>query len=594
MGSQLTAVRELLERVLETLTAAVARAGEGTGGVVLIEGPAGVGKSRLLASARAAARDGGVRLLEARGAILEREFACGVARQLFEEAALAVAAAEREALFAGAASLPARPRWRGRARAGAGWRRRVRRRARPVLADRQPRRQGTVCSFPSTTPTGPIRRRFGSSANSRAASRVCPSCDNGCPLAGSRGDRPLARARRRPGGQGPAPPPADRKRRLGARPGQTESGRGRGVLPSLPPRHGWEPLFLRELVVALSEAEVAPTSAAAGTVTEVGPPAVGRFVLRRLERLGPSATALARAVAVLGGEADIRLAARAAGIEAADARSAADLLVRADVLAHDQRLGFVHPIVQAAVYEDLLPGERAARHLAVARLLDETEAPAERVATHLVHSGPTGEPRWVDVLRAAAVSAQQRGAPGTAVAYLRRALDEPPAEEARAEVLCDLGRWEIGAREFEDAQEHLLEALETVGDATVHARAAIWLSRLAITWGRPEPAAAAQDAIEGQLEAATGDLALELEAEALGLTRLELSLRHLAHDRLTSFERSAAGHPRFEPVARIHRANERMARGESAAEVADAVEDALADGPPADLMAFGLAIDTLV
>ena len=66
MGSQTTSTPALLEREseLEALTAAVARAAEGTGRVVLIEGPAGVGKSRLLASARSSAREAGMQALD--------------------------------------------------------------------------------------------------------------------------------------------------------------------------------------------------------------------------------------------------------------------------------------------------------------------------------------------------------------------------------------------------------------------------------------------------------------------------------------------------------------------------------------------------
>jgi hypothetical protein len=78
------------------------------------------------------------------------------------------------------------------------------------------------------------------------------------------------------------------------------------------------------------------------------------------------------------------------------------------------------------------------------------------------------------------------------------------------------------------------------------------------------------------------------------LTRLELSRRHLVPPRMAAFERRAAGHPRYESIARIHSAAERMLRGEPAAEVADEIEAALEAGPPADPYAFGVAIDTLV
>src|ERR1700755_2655408 len=105
-----TSIPELLERELEleALAGAVARARAGAGRCVVIEAPAGVGKSRLVAGVRRLARQAGLQVLDARGAALERECAFGVARQLFEQTVNAATAPEREALFAGAAALSKR------------------------------------------------------------------------------------------------------------------------------------------------------------------------------------------------------------------------------------------------------------------------------------------------------------------------------------------------------------------------------------------------------------------------------------------------------------------------------------------------------
>ncbi len=76
----------LLERAheLRLLRAALAAARDGAGRLVIIEGPAGIGKTALLAQTCEAAVDEGLQLLSARGHELEHEFAFGVARQLFE------------------------------------------------------------------------------------------------------------------------------------------------------------------------------------------------------------------------------------------------------------------------------------------------------------------------------------------------------------------------------------------------------------------------------------------------------------------------------------------------------------------------------
>ena len=142
---------------------------------------------------------------------------------------------------------------------------------------------------------------------------------------------------------------------------------------------GGNPLFLRELLSALDAAGVAPSAGAASEVQAVGPAAVSRFVLHRLATLGPAASELARAVAVLGDDSELELAGRVSGLSEDAARTAADDLVRADIFVGVERLGFVHPIVRAALYEDLAPGERQARHAAAAEALAQEGASPERV-----------------------------------------------------------------------------------------------------------------------------------------------------------------------------------------------------------------------
>src|SRR5262249_22958702 len=197
---------------------------------------------------------------------------------------------------------------------------------------------------------------------------------------------------------------------------------------------GGNPLFLRELLGALAAAGGAPS--AAGAVQDVGPAAVSRFVLHRLAALGPAATELARAVAVLGDNSEPLLAGRLSGLSQDAAREAADDLVRADIFLPAERLGFVHPIVRAALYEDLAPGERHAPHAAAAEALAREGAWAERVTAHLLLTPPTGDQHRVGTLRSAATAAAHRGAPRAAAAYLRRALAESPSEQDRGEILA--------------------------------------------------------------------------------------------------------------------------------------------------------------
>src|SRR6266567_9228436 len=106
-GSRVSAAPHLLEREgeLAQLGALVDAAREGAGRLVLVEGGAGIGKTRLLAAARERGEEAGMEVLHARGGELEREFPFGVVRQLFGPALAGGGNAERRDVLSGAAGL---------------------------------------------------------------------------------------------------------------------------------------------------------------------------------------------------------------------------------------------------------------------------------------------------------------------------------------------------------------------------------------------------------------------------------------------------------------------------------------------------------
>ena len=597
MAINLAAAQQLLERdrELEVATAAIARALARAGGVLLIEGPPGVGKSKLMAAIRTTARKSALTVLEARGAALEHEFAFGVVRQLFERVAMPGRVENPEALFAGAAGMAATLLGDGHVGKpadvgdpsfgflnGLYW-------LTVNLADRGPLLMSVddahLADAPSLRFLAYLSRRLEGLPVLLVAAGRSPDPE-GEALWRQLAEDPVAEVIR-PRALSETAAAVMVRERLGAEAADE-------FCRACHRATGGNPLFLRELVGALQDAGTDATNASASAIDEVGPAAVSRFVLHRLERLGPAATELARAVAVLGGDADLVLAARIAGLPIEEARAAADVLYQSEILAVDQRLGFIHPVVEAAIYESLLPGERAARHLAAARLLAESKVAPERVATHLLNAPPAADVRSIEVLRAAATGSAARGDPRTAAAYLRRALEEPLDDPTRSELLCDLGRWETATDDYQAAETHLLAAIETPADPEVRARAAIWLGRWAIADGGAVDARRALDVQLVQVSAVEGERALELEAEMLGLVQLHASLRHLVPERLAEFQRLAAGNSHFERMARIHAACEQMVRGGPAAEVADEVEACLAAGPPGDVLAFAMAVDALI
>ncbi|WP_064741967.1 BTAD domain-containing putative transcriptional regulator [Hamadaea tsunoensis] len=242
------------------------------------------------------------------------------------------------------------------------------------------------------------------------------------------------------------------------------------------------PLLLRQLLRALQAEGVRPDAAHADTVIAIGSRAVSSMVLMRLARLPEATTATARAVAVLGNGAALPAVAALSGLAETDAVNAIAVLARAEVLRDEYPLSFVHPLVADAVYRDLPPGERQLHHERAARVLAAAGAQAEQVAAHLLQVPHRRDPWTVGILRAAAARAAGRGAADAAVTYLLRALAEPPTPEERPDVLLELGLIEA-TMDGLAAVGHLREAYEILTDPVRRADVALTLVRALVFAG---------------------------------------------------------------------------------------------------------------
>jgi DNA-binding CsgD family transcriptional regulator len=233
-------------------------------------------------------------------------------------------------------------------------------------------------------------------------------------------------------------------------------------------------------------------------------------------RLGPDAARLARAVAVLE-RAELDQAARLAGLAPSDAARAADLLVGADVLV-EAPLCFAHPLLRTAVYRDMAATDQVEAHRRSARLLAEAHANPARVAEHLLATVPTGDGWTVEKLRAAASEATTRGAPESAVVFLRRALLEQPPPDAGTGLLLELGLAEFSAGQ-PGWQDELAEAVESAGDDTTRIAVALLFAN-ALRWHeRAAEAIEVCDGVAARLDedAAEGRSTLEAMAVACGV-----------------------------------------------------------------------------
>ena len=128
------------------------------------------------------------------------------------------------------------------------------------------------------------------------------------------------------------------------------------LLPRLPPGDERQP------AVRATSCSTGSTTRAPATLERVGGSAVKETVGHRIASLGAPAVALAQAVAVLGGGAELPVAAELAGPRRGRRRARGPTGSSAAASSSRTReLGFVHPIVRAAVYDELAPGRAPAR-----------------------------------------------------------------------------------------------------------------------------------------------------------------------------------------------------------------------------------------
>ena len=179
-------------------------------------------------------------------------------------------------------------------------------------------------------------------------------------------------------------------------------------------------------------------------------------------------------------------------------------------------------------------------------------------------------------LREAARRAGSRGASESAVAFLRRALAEPPDALDRPDVLVELGSAEIRVS-GEAAVEHLEEARELIDDPVKKAELALLLGRqLYLLRGEESDAVLTQALVD--LDGADAELERLLQA---GLITNDLFAPGLQHRALTLLDRvreRPAADTFGEKVLLSLLAHYEARTGQPAAEVVPVARRALAEG----------------
>jgi DNA-binding CsgD family transcriptional regulator len=555
----------LLERETEIdrISAMVERVRDGAGATMLIAGPAGIGKTRLLDVAVGIAGAVGVAVQVARGGELERELPLGVVRQLLEPALLEASRSEHGRLLAGAAELGAaalrfegRPSPRDAAGAAHGlyW-------LCANLADQTPRLlvidDAQWADAASLRVLTYIARRLDG-----LALGLLMTVRSGEP---AESDEPaLAVIADEPGVELVVPAPLSHdavSALLAYSLGEPRRKLGQACHEAT----GGNPFLVGEVARELRRAGEAASFEA------VRPEHVGRTIVRRLRGLHPAAERVARAAAVLEDDAELRLvAALADGIDLTTAADAADALVAAELLRPGRPLRFTHPIVRAAVHAAMPGGVRARLHATAAEELAAAGADGDRVAVHLLHSEPEASEWALTVLRDAADRALGRGASAIAADLLERALREPPPAGQRVDVLLELGLAELQCGR-EGAIRHLREALELSTDQDRRAQVALPLAAALADVGAGSEAVALLDEIA---QGADRELRLRIEARRALVARADLLTAPAARERIEQVVAGLDGKTEAERLALAVAAS--VATPNSAAATVDLCERALA------------------
>ncbi len=260
----------------------------------------------------------------------------------------------------------------------------------------------------------------------------------------------------------------------------------RGFSASCHVAAGGVPLLVHEALDGVRAAGIAPVAEHAAAALDAASHALGSLAMTRLRRCSHAALALAEAVTVLGDEIGYRLAADVAEIDYDAAAIATEVLIEAGIFARSRALAFAQPLVRDAVLVSTNPARLDALHHAAARHLHQRGAPLELVVEHLLSAEPRSEMWVVDVLRTAAERALRARQHEQAVALLRRALAEPPTGD-RAPRLHSL----LGSIEVELGHPQGLARLRAVAeeaDPALRCDAALGCGRLLTLAGEPAQA----------------------------------------------------------------------------------------------------------
>ncbi len=187
---------------------------------------------------------------------------------------------------------------------------------------------------------------------------------------------------------------------------------------------GGNPFYIGELVAALrASGSLRETTTAAEVDSEGIPTALKLTVLLELSFLSEPAQSMLRTASVLGSSFTVDALALAEGTNPVALAPRLREATQAAVLQEDgDRMAFRHDLLREALYSDIPRSLRMGMHLHVARVLASAGASPMDVAGHFVRGAAKGDTVALDWLRRAAGEAMHK-APATGADLVKGAID---------------------------------------------------------------------------------------------------------------------------------------------------------------------------
>lgn len=205
---------------------------------------------------------------------------------------------------------------------------------------------------------------------------------------------------------------------------------------------GGSPFEVVELAIGLGNRKITGAEDELPAMRELAAAIKGPGLIERLERFDTATVRFTHAAAVLGSPFSPQLAGNIAVLGSEATAEAVQQLRAARILADrpapGNELEFIHPLVATTIYRSIPKALRTGLHNAAAEAVLAAGHAPTAAARHLLEVPCEGNALAVAALRQAAGEYLRAGATESAQRVLTRALQEPPPPQHRAEVLYEL------------------------------------------------------------------------------------------------------------------------------------------------------------